>query len=126
MKLLLDEHYSKEIADRLRTLGHDAICVTQRSDLRGRSDGELLERAASERRAIVTENAGDFMPLVHRAAREGKSHHGVVLTSSRSMPRSPDTIGPYVEALAALLEAHPTDDAFVDRVHWLTPPNPRP
>jgi predicted nuclease of predicted toxin-antitoxin system len=122
LKLLLDEHYSKEIAERLRALGHDVVFVTERPDMRGRSDLELLECAATERRAIVTENVGDFMSLVHRAAREGKSHCGIVFTSPRSMPRSPESIGLYVGALAALLQAHPADEILADRVHWLTPP----
>ncbi len=122
MRLLLDEHYSKEIAVRLRDAGYDVACVTERHDLRGRSDHELLEIAATEGRAILTENVGDFMPLVHQAAGEGGGHSGIVFTSGQSMPRSPATIGLYVGALIALMESHPSDEALADRVLWLGPP----
>lgn len=38
LRLLLDEHFSSEIARRLRKRGHDVIAVGEREGLRGRSD----------------------------------------------------------------------------------------
>ena len=56
MRLLLDEHFSRHIAEQLRTRGHDAVAVGERADLAGLADDELFAAAQQERRAIVTEN----------------------------------------------------------------------
>lgn len=121
MRLLLDEHYSPRIAETLRERGHDVVSVNERGDLRGVGDRELWRRAASEGRALVTENVGDFMPLVREAAASGDRHFGIVFTSSRSMPRSGATIGLYVERLDRLLQHRAGDDALADQVYWLGP-----
>jgi hypothetical protein len=121
VRLLLDEHYSPTIAETLRGQGHDVVSVNERSDLRGVGDRELWRRAAAEGRALVTENAGDFMPLVREAAASGGRHFGVVFTSPRSMPRAAATIGLYVERLDRLLHDRAADDALADQVYWLSP-----
>lgn len=119
MRLLLDEHYSPRIAEELRDRGHDVVSVTERDDLRGLADLELWNRAATEGWALVTENVADFMPLVRQAAARGDRHLGVVFTSPRSMPRTVEAIGAYVERLDSLLRARGADDALADQVHWL-------
>ena len=105
MRLLLDEHYSPEIARQLRTRGHDVVAVAERADLVGLGDDELLGRMARERRASMTNNVKDFLPLVGR----------------------------FVEALDAFLRRHQGDDACRNQVQWLggsaavdgaTPPAP--
>lgn len=78
-----------------------------------------MARMVSERRAIVTENAIDFVPLARQAATLGEQHYGVVLTSPRSMPRRKETIGLFVRALDAFLTDHTTDDACRNEVRWL-------
>lgn len=121
MRLLLDEHYSPRIAEDLRSRGHDVVSATERGDLRGVGDRELLRLAAADGRALVTENVADFMPLVREAAAGGDRHFGVVFTSSRSMPRSSKTIGRFGEELDRFLRDRPAHDALADQVHWLTP-----
>jgi predicted nuclease of predicted toxin-antitoxin system len=120
VRLLLDEHYSPEIARQLRSRGHDVIAVAERSDLVGLGDDELLWRMARERRAIMTNNVKDFVPLANRAALEGREHYGLLLTSDRSMPRHLDTIGQFVGALDGLLQRHERDDSFCNQIRWLT------
>jgi Domain of unknown function (DUF5615) len=117
--LLLDEHYSPEIATQLRKHGHDVVSVAERPDLVGLGDDELLARMASERRAIVTENAIDFVPLARQATTVGEQHYGVVLTSPRSMPRRKGTIGLFVQVIDAFLTNHSADDACRNDVRWL-------
>lgn len=63
MKLLLDEHFSQVIAEQLRSRGHDVVAVVERVELRERADAEVLGWAVSQGRAVVTENAGDFLRL---------------------------------------------------------------
>lgn len=121
MRLLLDEHYAQKIADELRNRGHDAVSVTERGDLCGVGDRELLRLASGEGRALLTENIADFMPFVREAAAGGEGHFGVVFTSPRPMPRSAATIGLFVEQLERFLRDRGADDALADQVHWLTP-----
>jgi hypothetical protein len=121
VRLCLDEHYSAQIAVELRERGHDVDCVKERPDLIQLSDSELLSQVQGEQRAILTENVADFMPLIRAMVGAGESHHGVVFTSSRSMPRHRGTIGLYVDALDRLMRAYPGEQDFIDRVEWLTP-----
>jgi predicted nuclease of predicted toxin-antitoxin system len=118
VKLLLDEHYSPQIAEQLRQRGHDVQSVKEREELRGLTDRALWERAVAEGRALVTENVADFMPLVREAFAAGEPFTGLVFTSPRSLPRSQRTIGVYVDALDRLLR-NPRDG----EVHWLKPPS---
>jgi hypothetical protein len=120
VRLLLDEHYSPRIAAELRKRGHDVMSATERDDLRGLRDRELLNLASAEGRALMTENVADFMPLAREIAAEGTRHSGVVFTSPRSQPRGPRTIGLYVKLLGRFLRDRPADDALADQVHWLS------
>ena len=125
MKLLLDEHYSPEIARQLRTRGHDVVAVAERADLVGLTDDELLRRMAQERRAIMTNNVKDFMPPASRAALGADDHDGLVLTSDRSMPRRSDAIGRFVDALDGFLQRHEGEDSSRNQVQWLSAVSPR-
>lgn len=120
MKLLLDEHYSPEIARQLRTRGHDVIAVAARADLTGLSDDELLRRMAQEPRTIMTNNVKDFMPLANRAAQGDDDHYGLLFTSDKGMPRRSDAIGRVVDALDAFLHRHQSEDSYRNRVQWLS------
>jgi nucleoside-diphosphate-sugar epimerase len=119
MRLALDHHYSTHIAIRLRERGHDVVAAVERG-WEAEDDEALLALCETDGRALVTNNVADFMVIARRWATQGRCHAGLVFTSDASMPRSRDTIGRYVEALDALLEAHPAENSFVDRVHWLT------
>jgi predicted nuclease of predicted toxin-antitoxin system len=120
VRLLLDEHYSPEIARQLRTRGHDVVAVAERAALVGLSDDELLRRMAQERRVIVTNNVKDFVPLANRAALGADDHYGLLLTSDRSMPRRSDAIGRFVDALDAFLQRHQGEDSYRNQVQWLS------
>jgi len=119
LKLLLDEHYSPQIAARLRERGHDAISVKERADLIEVPDDDLLSLMARERRVIVTENWGDFRRAMLRATESGALHSGVLFTSRKRLPRSRNTIGLYVEVLDEFLRRHPHDDALQNTHRWL-------
>jgi len=120
LRLLLDEHFSPEIARQLRDRGHDAIAVRERV-ASGRSDRDLLTLAVLEHRAIVTENVADFVELHRAAIITGTAHFGIIFTSSRQFPRTRRAIGRTVRALDALLVAHPQTDALRDQTWWLEP-----
>lgn len=122
--MLIDEMYPPVIAERLRTARHDAVSVIELPDLVGLDDGQVCERAVSESRAVVTENAADFLTLVKQRAAVGHPVPSLVITSNRSFPRhSRPFIGRAVRALAAFCDAHPEDDPQAGAVHWLRPIN---
>jgi predicted nuclease of predicted toxin-antitoxin system len=120
VKLLLDEHYSPEIARQLRSRGHDVVAVAARADLVGLSDDALLRRMAQEQRAIMTNNVKDFMLLATRVAQGADDHYGLLFTSDRSMPRRSDAIGRVVDALDAFLQHHQGEDSYRNQVQWLS------
>jgi len=120
VRLLLDEHYSPEIARQLRARGHEVVAVAERADLVGLSDEELLRRMAQEQRAIMTNNVKDFVPLTSRALLEGSDHYGLLLTSDKSMPRRNDAIGRVVDALDTFLQCHKAEDSCCNQVRWLS------
>jgi hypothetical protein len=109
LRLLLDAHYSPKVAKALRERCHDVAAASERADLRGATDEELLGVAASERRALVTENVRSFMLL----AREVE-FSGIVFARRRV------TIGRFIDAVAALLAKRPAELALRGRVHWLS------
>ncbi len=123
LRLFLDEHYPDAIADRLVVAGFDVVTVSNRK-LKRTPDRWLLELAVAEKRAFVTNNHRDFMPLHTAWMAAGRSHHGIVLTADKSMPRTRGNIGQYVTTLAHWLTAHPGDDDLVNQVRWLHPVDP--
>ena len=119
MRLLLDEHYPREITERLRELGHDAVAVQERPELLGLADASLFAVARDERRALVTEDWHDFRELVTTAGEERPDHFGVIVTSPRALPRARRTIGQFVGVLDDYLRVNPADDALRNGVRWL-------
>ena len=118
MRLLLDHHYSIQIAVRLRRRGHDVDAAVERA-WHGEDDETLLTLCAAEGRTLLTNNVRDFTVIARRWATDGRSHAGLIFTSDASLPRSRRTIGRYLSALEALLVGNRGDDAFADRTHWL-------
>jgi hypothetical protein len=125
LRLLLDELYSRRIAEQLRARGHDVVAVTERPELEGLSDAALFALMPTERRAILTENWRHFLGLLGEAAATSSTHYGVVFTSRRKLPRGAGTIGLYVRVLDDFLGRHPAEDALVGTYRWL-PDRPLP
>lgn len=119
MKLVLDEHYSKLIAEQLRARGHDVVSVKERPDLEGLRDEQLFPMMAAEQRVILTENWADFGRLMQQAGASGAMHYGVVFSSRQQLPRSRETIGLYVDVLDDFLARHPGGDALRDSSRWI-------
>jgi Domain of unknown function (DUF5615) len=119
VRLLLDEHYSAGIATKLRTAGYDVVTIAD-CGMTGADDRSVLEYAARERRALLTNNVRHFAPLAERWAAEGRDHSGVVFTSDSSLPRARATIGAYVEALSRLMDLHAGEGALRNDLRWLS------
>lgn len=118
MRLALDHHYSPKIAQRLREKGHDVVAAIERgwdhSD-----DDSLLALCGADKRALLTNNVGDFAPIAAQWAAEGRTHSGVVLASETKISTRRHNIGAYVRALDRLMKSLPADDALVDQIRWL-------
>jgi Domain of unknown function (DUF5615) len=121
LRLLLDEHFSPEIARRLRDLGHDVIAVKERSELIGRSDRAHFASMSDQRRAIVTQDLGDFRPLLVQVMNAGEQTYGLICVPSDLRVHRGAT-GQLVQALHRLLDENPEDDAAVRQGGeiWLT------
>jgi hypothetical protein len=111
--------YPAAIAEQLRGRGHDVDAVTARAELRSLPDTDLFAAAQHERRAIVTENIGDFSSIADAADQRRHTHHGLILVDPAKYPRgNRRTIGRLVTQLDRLLQDHPRDDATSLR-HWV-------
>jgi predicted nuclease of predicted toxin-antitoxin system len=121
LKLLLDEMYSSAVAEQLRRRDHDVIAVTERADLRGTPDEDLLAWARTEDRALVTDNQRDFIPIHQRYITGGNDHKGLILTTNRRFPcGQPATTGNLVAALDTFLHATvPSTARNPSFLHWL-------
>jgi hypothetical protein len=114
VRLLLDEHFSPEIARQLRARGHDVVAVKEHSELIGRSDRVHFASMPEQRRAIVTQDLGDFRPLLTEAMRLATKTYGLVCVPAR-IPLSREATGQVVESLSRLLQRHPGDEDAIDR-----------
>lgn len=119
MRLVLDEHYSPLVAERLRGRGHDALAVRDVSGLLESSDAELLAWAEQEHRVLVTEDVQDFTALHREAVSRGKRLPGIVFTSPRKFPRQMASLGLLVDALADLLASRREEDEIPGGIAWL-------
>lgn len=119
-RLLLDEMLSPQLAEQLRSRGHDVLALVSDPELRALSDPEVYTWATEHGRRVVTENVKDFRPIV--ADGHGP---GVLFTSSRQFPRRRRNLGPLVDALDRWLTATPIAPRPVE--DWLLadgPPSP--
>jgi predicted nuclease of predicted toxin-antitoxin system len=120
VKLLLDEHISGKVAERLRGLDLDVAAVTDDPDSRSIADIDVFELAQRERRAVVTYDRGDFEGLIREYAAAGRLHHGLVIVPSSVIPNG--EISRLAAALGALLEGPDLGPSFVI---WLKPADRR-
>lgn len=123
MRLLIDEMFPPAIAEQLRKAGHDAVSVREDPEARALGDSAVCDLALSAGRALVTENAADFLRVLRSRAATGDPVPALVITSNRSFPRHSDSfVGQAVRALGAFCETHQGADVASGAVYWLQPP----
>lgn len=116
MRLLLDEMNSWRIAAELRSRGFDVVAVKRdRAELEQRQDPTVLQAAAAERRAVVTNNVRDYRVAHEQAQARGEKHYGLIYTYDDTLPRNKAAITLWVATLQQFLEAHPAEDALLNR-----------
>lgn len=111
---------SWRVATELRTRGHDVVAVERdRPQLEQRLDQTVLEAAAAEQRAVVTNNVRDFRVAHERTLARRERHYGVVCTYDDTLPRTRTAIPLWVATLSQLLETYPDEGALVNRTRVL-------
>jgi predicted nuclease of predicted toxin-antitoxin system len=122
VRLLIDEMYPPTVAAQLRRAGYDAISVHDDANTRGLDDPAVCGLALSAGRAVVTENAADFLRMLRYRAAAEEPTPTLVITLNRSFPRhSASFIGQVVRALCTFCETHRKADASAGAVYWLQP-----
>lgn len=119
MKLLLDEMLSPAIARALRERGHDVEAVKEHPDWEALSDPELVSLAASERRAIVTNNLRDFRPLHAEVIVSGGSGSAGMVFVRTNFRLSKADAGRIIAALEAKLAEYPGDLDLANGETWI-------
>jgi hypothetical protein len=111
MRLLLDANLSgKRIAGTLRQDGHDVLALSERPDLEGLADPDVLALAAADQRILITRNSRDFAPLLRVWAEAGRLHAGCILIWTLGH----DEFGPILDGLRHLLAERPEQIAWSD------------
>jgi len=118
MRALLDEQLSPQIAELLRKAGYDVDAVADRADLTARSDRVILEVAAAEGRAVVTNNIKDFRPPAAEWLAQGRVHAGLILLPS-TRTRTRRAVAAVAEAIESCLREHP--DGLYGSERWIGP-----
>jgi hypothetical protein len=119
VRQLLDEMISATVAARLRERGHDAVAVqdTGHGHLRGIDDCLLLDFAAVERRALVTDNVPDVFRCQHRRLEAGEHHYGLLFFTNDTFPRHRHDL--FVGRILVALERRLADSAGDDGSSWV-------
>lgn len=113
ISIYTDELVDPALAVHLRNRGYDAVSCHERGHNNRRiSDRDQLAYAASDGRAILTNNVRDFIPLDVRWKRQGRSHAGVVVYAG---------VPPFGELLRRVIRHLDATDpeAQHDTVFWL-------
>lgn len=120
LRLLLDEHISRAVADGMRRRDRNVVVYTLGSweygSFLGQYDAAILHEAAIQKLTLVTYDRRTIPPLLKTWAEEGRSHAGVVFVDEKTI--SPADVGGLVKALTALgKEASRWD--WTDRICFL-------
>ena len=102
--LLLDEMFSGIIAEQLRAKGHDVLAAVADPALVGLADDQILAHAAAARRALVTANIKDYIPLDAHYRAASQTHAGLILVSTKTFPQDRTFTAAIISALSALLD----------------------
>jgi indole-3-glycerol phosphate synthase len=102
--LLLDEMFSGIIAEQLRAKGHNVLAVVADPALFGLADDQILAHASAAKRALVTANIKDFIPLDARYRAASQTHAGLILVSARTFPQDRTFTAAIISALSVLLD----------------------
>src|SRR5450631_4145370 len=104
LKLLLDEHVSRDVADGLRRRNRSlivhAMADWQNGTFLGQDDSACLLAALERELTLITYDRRTIPPVLKLWAEEGRHHDGVVFVDEKTI--SPADVGGLVRALLRL------------------------
>jgi hypothetical protein len=113
IRFLADEDFNNDILRSLtRRLPRIDVVRVQDLELRGASDDEVLARAASERRLVLTHDVNTLLARALERVERGHGHSGVIAVAQSL------TVGTVVEDLMLIAECL-ADDEWRDRIVFL-------
>ena len=119
IRFLLDEHYPGWLAEELTADGVDAVAlIAHLPELRGATDGRVLEAAVAESRIVVTEDVTTFSIAIALVPH----HVGVAYCHHARFPRTRPGLAKLRYALAALAADPPAGLGEQPIVWWLALP----
>lgn len=83
IRLYLDEDIHAELANALRKRGYDVLHAQEKMK-KGLTDEEQLSLAVNEGRCLLTFNVKDFVLLHNKWIKDGKNHHGILVSKQLS------------------------------------------
>jgi hypothetical protein len=98
---------SGDIADALRSKGHDVLAVVTDPALLALPDDQILAHATATGRALVTPNIKDFMPLDAQYRAAGQAHAGLIFISAKTFRQDRAYTAAITGALSAFLDQDP-------------------
>lgn len=111
LKLLLDEHISRDVAAglrrRRRALVVHCLAEWEKGSFLGLDDSALLDKAAAQGLTLVTYDRRTIPRLLKAWAEEDRSHGGVIFVDEETV--APHDIGSLVRAVL---------DLFEETGHW--------
>jgi hypothetical protein len=120
LKLLLDEHVSRDVADGLRRRNRllivHAMADWQNGAFLGQDDSACLLAALERELTLITYDRRTIPPLLKLWAEEGRHHGGVVFVDEKTI--SPADVGGLVRALMRLHKETARWN-WTDRVYFL-------
>ena len=123
LSMLLDEHISPIVAERMRARNQrvlvQSIHLWRSGSLCGTPDWRVLEAAASERLTLVMFDLKTIPPILAEWGATGLAHGGVVFVDQRTI--RPGDFGGLVRALERLWEREHARD-WRDRIVFLEAP----
>jgi uncharacterized protein with PIN domain len=110
LKIYLNENLSWKVAKALREYGYDVVS-SHEVGMNTEEDDVQLAYAIAEKRAVLTNNFGDFVRLHEEYAILGKEHCGIIFTTKC-------TIGDMILRLKEFLK-NVTAEEMKNRIRWL-------
>lgn len=121
LRLLLDEHLPRALAEQLRFQRPEIelffLPDWEGGALLGASDSELLRCAFARNLTLLTYDRRTIAPLLKQWSESGSSHGGVIFISSRTL--APNDIGGLLQSLVRLWDEQRALD-WTDRVVYLS------
>ena len=120
VKLLLDEHISRAVAEGLRRRKRSLVVVPMAEwndgEFLGQQDSVCLQQAAEQGLTLVTYDRRTIPPLLKIWAEVGRKHGGIIFVDEKTI--SPADTGGLVRALSELARSTDRWD-WSDRVCFL-------